>query len=112
MGGKLSWRFNPCFNGTMYKNLLREKLGPFLKSFNPCFNGTMYKNPHESPDKAHGKPVSILVLMELCIKTRRHGHLNDYARKVSILVLMELCIKTRIGIPGRKLAKKEFQSLF
>jgi len=37
--------FNPCFNGTMYKNFENfdfeiEK----VKSFNPCFNGTMYKN--------------------------------------------------------------------
>ncbi len=37
--------FNPCFNGTMYKNFktVASRLnGSF--SFNPCFNGTMYKN--------------------------------------------------------------------
>ena len=38
--------FNPCFNGSMYKNV--EKFG--------FFNGEAY--------------VSILVLMDLCIKTK------------------------------------------
>jgi len=80
----------------------------------------MYKNPHESPEKAHGKPVSILVLMELCIKTQNkinfmgtkfsfnpcfNGTMykNNHDAKweenyhgVSILVLMELCIKTSL----------------
>ncbi len=38
-------------------------------SFNPCFNGTMYKNvPIGRPELATTL-VSILVLMELCIKT-------------------------------------------
>ena len=61
--------FNPCFNGTMYKNISGGICTEFLqdvsilvlmelciktlvycwrrkdrKSFNPCFNGTMYKN--------------------------------------------------------------------
>ena len=37
--------FNPCFNGSMYKNL-REYYSDriFDRSFNPCFNGSMYKN--------------------------------------------------------------------
>ena len=37
--------FNPCFNGTMYKNLpdVRNRLLS-IACFNPCFNGTMYKN--------------------------------------------------------------------
>ncbi len=36
--------FNPCFNGTMYKNNLSGNPIKRVKSFNPCFNGTMYKN--------------------------------------------------------------------
>ena len=37
--------FNPCFNGSMYKNLLElGKFEPIEESFNPCFNGSMYKN--------------------------------------------------------------------
>ena len=40
-----------------------------LACFNPCFNGTMYKNKY-TPGEISGKDrVSILVLMELCIKT-------------------------------------------
>ena len=37
--------FNPCFNGSMYKNILNfsHLLSP-LTGFNPCFNGSMYKN--------------------------------------------------------------------
>ena len=62
--------FNPCFNGSMYKNSL--PMIPFslrILSFNPCFNGSMYKN--KSPSLSHFKmaSVSILVLMDLCIKT-------------------------------------------
>ena len=37
--------FNPCFNGTMYKNDGKDiKMTTENISFNPCFNGTMYKN--------------------------------------------------------------------
>jgi len=37
--------FNPCFNGSMYKNGLLEYT-PYGENmrFNPCFNGSMYKN--------------------------------------------------------------------
>ena len=41
------------------------------KRFNPCFNGTMYKNPDMTEDEAIEYYVSILVLMELCIKTKK-----------------------------------------
>ena len=37
--------FNPCFNGSMYKNSFFQNqslTSPFC--FNPCFNGSMYKN--------------------------------------------------------------------
>jgi len=39
------WCFNPCFNGSMYKNwdAMLEMIEDFV-SFNPCFNGSMYKN--------------------------------------------------------------------
>jgi len=38
-------RFNPCFNGTMYKNIGSvQESHSGRGSFNPCFNGTMYKN--------------------------------------------------------------------
>ena len=37
--------FNPCFNGTMYKNSVQFHYRiSFVIRFNPCFNGTMYKN--------------------------------------------------------------------
>ncbi len=37
--------FNPCFNGTMYKNIIDYiYIDGGDISFNPCFNGTMYKN--------------------------------------------------------------------
>ncbi len=55
----------------------------------------MYKNYAVIDFPKDLENVSILVLMELCIKTdllfRRK---ND--QKVSILVLMELCIKTHL----------------
>ena len=37
--------FNPCFNGSMYKNQ-NEMMGVQYEvpRFNPCFNGSMYKN--------------------------------------------------------------------
>ena len=37
--------FNPCFNGSMYKNtaVLTNFWIDGLR-FNPCFNGSMYKN--------------------------------------------------------------------
>ncbi len=38
-------------------------------SFNPCFNGSMYKNESETDIGGSGSIVSILVLMDLCIKT-------------------------------------------
>ena len=65
--------FNPCFNGSMYKNVMGslkmamkgfvsilvlmdlciKTLSPYTKSnsisrFNPCFNGSMYKNSTET----------------------------------------------------------------
>ena len=62
--------FNPCFNGTMYKNLsvCLQVLFCYV-CFNPCFNGTMYKNWHYNSLGFSNEYVSILVLMELCIKT-------------------------------------------
>ncbi len=54
----------------MYKNIaLRRAQVCEDVRFNPCFNGSMYKNfniGYEFPDDA---TVSILVLMDLCIKT-------------------------------------------
>ena len=62
--------FNPCFNGTMYKNGFPHFWpGGENESFNPCFNGTMYKNNIQEVVYWLRYPVSILVLMELCIKT-------------------------------------------
>ena len=37
--------FNPCFNGSMYKNENTDfQHTAEILSFNPCFNGSMYKN--------------------------------------------------------------------
>ncbi len=41
----------------------------FQEGFNPCFNGSMYKNIKKNRNGKLGSIVSILVLMELCIKT-------------------------------------------
>gem|GEM_PF-1725701 len=66
----LSLRFNPCFNGSMYKNRNHQRfLAVFILCFNPCFNGSMYKNSILLEGISIGKNVSILVLMDLCIKT-------------------------------------------
>ena len=62
--------FNPCFNGTMYKNrFVTCWLTPQNESFNPCFNGSMYKNNSSQILERIEIQVSILVLMDLCIKT-------------------------------------------
>mgnify|MGYP007040079472 CR=1 FL=1 len=48
-------------------------------SFNPCFNGSMYKNQLPSIQRLVTIDVSILVLMDLCIKTLDdddRGHKN------------------------------------
>jgi len=63
--------------------------------FNPCFNGSMYKNCSEGAGTTHCRTVSILVLMDLCIKTIGNFFLKLKKVYVSILVLMDLCIKTK-----------------
>ena len=47
--------FNPCFNGTMYKNnKYTVDIFKGAQCFNPCFNGTMYKNIIAwKPNKPH-----------------------------------------------------------
>ncbi len=88
-------RFNPCFNGTMYKNPhFYQPISIVCVGFNPCFNGTMYKNTPVQSNNFQHKIVSILVLMELCIKTACIHRVASRMLLVSILVLMELCIKT------------------
>jgi len=42
---------------------------PITEGFNPCFNGSMYKNEINHIIFAELQAVSILVLMDLCIKT-------------------------------------------
>jgi len=78
--------FNPCFNGSMYKNLFqfdRWKLVPLC--FNPCFNGSMYKNSLIVWLTPSLMWVSILVLMDLCIKTR------EVARKTPATLCFNPC---------------------
>jgi len=95
----LTSSFNPCFNGTMYKNffafLTHQSSQP---CFNPCFNGTMYKNCLYWIWTIEAIKVSILVLMELCIKTNSLMITRNIWIIVSILVLMELCIKTNMPV--------------
>ncbi len=70
-GFQYLWCFNPCFNGSMYKNWFSGILTANSSlCFNPCFNGSMYKNTLERWIRCHINLVSILVLMDLCIKTR------------------------------------------
>ena len=67
-------RFNPCFNGSMYKNpVLHHRTDLLMQSFNPCFNGSMYKNIKSCSGINIWLSVSILVLMDLCIKTARQN---------------------------------------
>jgi len=73
-----------------------------MGSFNPCFNGTMYKNSKIGETQYITMRVSILVLMELCIKTIDNITRPLYSVKVSILVLMELCIKTVFPVFQKK----------
>ncbi len=42
--------FNPCFNGSMYKNTTASTVGKASIGFNPCFNGSMYKNADDFYD--------------------------------------------------------------
>jgi len=114
--------FNPCFNGSMYKNTKQSQLlaknylvsilvlmdlciktSPIspshlsTPSFNPCFNGSMYKNWAKGMSGYIDTRVSILVLMDLCIKTVYLQELIPKVKYVSILVLMDLCIKTTLA---------------
>ena len=66
-----------------------------LQGFNPCFNGSMYKNSIYHYGFFIYMCVSILVLMDLCIKTYSENIPLNQSQRVSILVLMDLCIKTR-----------------
>ena len=68
--GKGNQSFNPCFNGSMYKNSNPETFSIASDyCFNPCFNGSMYKNAKILSEGWKRFRVSILVLMDLCIKT-------------------------------------------
>ncbi len=49
--------------------------------FNPCFNGTMYKNTKIEGSTKNLKTVSILVLMELCIKTKV---INNFEKRLAM----------------------------
>ena len=92
-------RFNPCFNGSMYKNRIITGSGISRNSsFNPCFNGSMYKNTFSKTIYFCYGRVSILVLMDLCIKTVAQAEQEPTSYRVSILVLMDLCIKTDMHI--------------
>ncbi len=104
----------------MYKNFpVSEEGFEKLRSFNPCFNGSMYKNNRCDQRSEIYLCVSILVLMDLCIKTLSELCKGDVGKGfnpcfngsmyknlfslfglfllslVSILVLMDLCIKTQ-----------------
>jgi len=50
--------------GILQEEVVRKKF-----SFNPCFNGSMYKNISQKISQKRIGIVSILVLMDLCIKT-------------------------------------------
>jgi len=54
----------------------------------------MYKNPTKKNIIKLTFYVSILVLMDLCIKTAIDAVVERFTLSVSILVLMDLCIKT------------------
>jgi len=89
-------RFNPCFIGSMYKNsFVNSWATAEVSCFNPCFIGSMYKNEKIQAKGQAKCQVSILVLLDLCIKTGLvYG--DCFCFWVSILVLLDLCIKTKI----------------
>ncbi len=96
----------------MYKNIaLRRAQVCEDVRFNPCFNGSMYKNWAKGMSGYIDTRVSILVLMDLCIKTVYLQELIPKVKYVSILVLMDLCIKTQIHNLNY-LSLDRFQSLF
>jgi len=71
LNGRWIFSFNPCFNGSMYKNVSGSWHGKISEPrFNPCFNGSMYKNERLEMHHQCQCQVSILVLMDLCIKTQ------------------------------------------
>jgi len=71
----------------------------------------MYKNLIYYNNSMITLSVSILVLMDLCIKTLKKITKTEQINQVSILVLMDLCIKTaEVNIIDLLSAK--FQSLF
>ena len=58
-------RFNPCFNGSVERGVLRSTMPMPTTCFNPCFNGSVERGrvgpiPFVDLDR-----VSILVLMEV-----------------------------------------------
>ena len=53
----------------MYKNRFGKHQELADIRFNPCFNGSMYKNDNCVKNPTDNAMVSILVLMDLCIKT-------------------------------------------
>ena len=57
----------------------------FREGFNPCFNGTMYKNTNSNLVDSSLMLVSILVLMELCIKTDYTAIWDDVMNKFQSL---------------------------
>jgi len=71
----------------------------------------MYKNKAKCAGYYGKDIVSILVLMDLCIKTEETVLRSVSARVVSILVLMDLCIKT-IHRRYKDIPYHLFQSLF
>ncbi len=55
--GIVELSFNPCFNGSMYKNKMYfQEYLDILNCFNPCFNGSMYKN-------SAGEPTEVAVAL-------------------------------------------------
>jgi len=104
--------FNPCFNGSMYKNTVEYgEIEGLPERFNPCFNGSMYKNDILLGRYNLRDYVSILVLMDLCIKTIFFSFIILRIFLVSILVLMDLCIKTE-NLTIDDIRDNLFQSLF
>ncbi len=73
------YSFNPCFIGSMYKNSKSGcRFWSAVLSFNPCFIGSMYKNFVLQSISLPLSGVSILVLLDLCIKTVESIPCGDY----------------------------------
>ncbi len=110
-GGKENG-FNPCFNGTMYKNNQVEIVSGFIPySFNPCFNGTMYKNGELLKSIPRNR-----YCFNPCFNGTMYKNFYNYNKQSVILIGFNPCFNGTMyknsGHNPQRLSMHWFQSLF